>query len=259
MAAHVQLPGRAREAQGISEVTLAHLYRAEVQRSTVWRTRLDTTTNWAITSAAALISFTFTSVAIPHATLLVGAALIFTFLYVEARRYRYYDLWARRVRLMESGYLVPLMRREPVTVDFFSAFATELVRPRLHISTLDALSFRLRRTYAPIFVLLLGSWVVKLDLHPVPAQSFRDLIERANIGPVHGIVLWVAWAAAVIGFIALMIYGHRAPMPPTELRDPGGRPSALSEAFRLVGPRGRIRLRKESPIVRPARDEDRYA
>ena len=30
-----------------AEITgLAHLYRGEVYRSTVWRTRLDTTTNW---------------------------------------------------------------------------------------------------------------------------------------------------------------------------------------------------------------------
>ena len=27
---------------------LAHLYRAEVYRSTVWRTRLDSSTNWAV-------------------------------------------------------------------------------------------------------------------------------------------------------------------------------------------------------------------
>ncbi|MGB8892761.1 MAG: DUF2270 domain-containing protein, partial [Pseudolabrys sp.] len=27
---------------------LAHLYRGEVYRSTVWRTRLDSSTNWAV-------------------------------------------------------------------------------------------------------------------------------------------------------------------------------------------------------------------
>ena len=27
---------------------LAHLYRGELYRSTVWRTRLDATTNWAV-------------------------------------------------------------------------------------------------------------------------------------------------------------------------------------------------------------------
>jgi uncharacterized membrane protein len=31
---------------------LAHLYRGEVYRSTVWRTRLDATTNWAVVGNA---------------------------------------------------------------------------------------------------------------------------------------------------------------------------------------------------------------
>ena len=32
-----------------AEITaLAHLYRGEVYRSTIWRTRLDTTTNWSV-------------------------------------------------------------------------------------------------------------------------------------------------------------------------------------------------------------------
>ena len=35
---------------------LAHLYRGEVYRSTIWRTRLDTTTNWAVVVTS--VSFT---------------------------------------------------------------------------------------------------------------------------------------------------------------------------------------------------------
>ena len=31
---------------------LAHLYRGEMYRSTVWRTRLDTTTNWSVSPPA---------------------------------------------------------------------------------------------------------------------------------------------------------------------------------------------------------------
>ena len=71
---------------GISEVTLAHIYRAEVARSTEWRTRLDTTTNWAITVAAAVVSFSFSAPASPHPTLLAGALLVFTFLVVDNYR-----------------------------------------------------------------------------------------------------------------------------------------------------------------------------
>ncbi len=42
-----------------SEFTTAmvHYYRAEVQRSNTWRTRLDNTTNWAVVSTSAAITF----------------------------------------------------------------------------------------------------------------------------------------------------------------------------------------------------------
>ena len=36
---------------------MVHFYRAEIQRATTWRNRLDTTTNWAILCASAAITF----------------------------------------------------------------------------------------------------------------------------------------------------------------------------------------------------------
>ena len=45
---------------------LAHLYRGELYRSTVWRTRLDATTNWAVVATGIALSVTFsTSTASP--------------------------------------------------------------------------------------------------------------------------------------------------------------------------------------------------
>ena len=38
---------------------LSHLYRGEIYRSTVWRTRLDSTTNWAVLTTG--IAFSATS------------------------------------------------------------------------------------------------------------------------------------------------------------------------------------------------------
>ena len=35
---------------------LAHLYRGEVYRSTIWRTRLDNTTNWAVAALGLAMS-----------------------------------------------------------------------------------------------------------------------------------------------------------------------------------------------------------
>ena len=40
---------------------MIHFYRGEVQRSNTWRNRLDTTTNWAVLTAGATLSFVFSS------------------------------------------------------------------------------------------------------------------------------------------------------------------------------------------------------
>ena len=45
-----------------AEITAsAHLYRGEIYRSTVWRTRLDSTTNWAVVTTGIALSATFSS------------------------------------------------------------------------------------------------------------------------------------------------------------------------------------------------------
>ena len=52
---------------------LAHLYRGEIYRSTVWRTRLDTSTNWAVVTLGVALSITFSSPsASPLPLVLVG-------------------------------------------------------------------------------------------------------------------------------------------------------------------------------------------
>jgi uncharacterized membrane protein len=77
---------------------LAHLYRGEVYRSTVWRTRLDHTTNWAVVTLGIALSIAFsTKDASPLPLVLVGI-LIFAFLGFEARRYRYFNVWRARAR-----------------------------------------------------------------------------------------------------------------------------------------------------------------
>ena len=47
--AEAVVPAPAKTKFDIAEIgAIAHLYRGEVYRSTVWRTRLDQTTNWAV-------------------------------------------------------------------------------------------------------------------------------------------------------------------------------------------------------------------
>jgi len=89
-----------------AELTTAmvHFYRGEVQRSNTWRNRLDTTTNWAVLSAGAMLSFAFSSPASPHFVIPIDSILVAVFLLMEARRYRYYEIWASRGRVLEMGY-----------------------------------------------------------------------------------------------------------------------------------------------------------
>lgn len=231
-------------ARGPTETTLVQVYRAEVSRSTTWRTRLDITTNWAITTAAAVLSLAFTSETSPHAIVLVGLVLMVVFLVIESRRYRYYDMWARRVRLLESAWLVPLLRREEATDDFNAALAGELSRPRLHISFIDSLSFRLVRTYWPLIGLMLVGWIVKLDIHPQPAETTSQLIARAEIGAVPGAVIWGLWAAATAGFLFLFWHARQASLPSTELRAAKRRRQELGVAVQRLVEQG---TKREAP------------
>src|SRR5437762_1527330 len=70
---------------------IVHLYRAEVGRMTAYRQRLDTTTNWAITSSALVTTFSLGNPTIPHAAFLFLMFVNGFFLIVEARRFRVYE------------------------------------------------------------------------------------------------------------------------------------------------------------------------
>ena len=66
---------------------LAHLYRGEVYRSTVWRTRLDSTTNWAVVTTGIALSATFSSAEASPLPLVLVGLIVSVFLLLEARRY----------------------------------------------------------------------------------------------------------------------------------------------------------------------------
>jgi uncharacterized membrane protein len=55
---------------------MVHFYRGEVQRSNTWRNRLDTTTNWAVITAGATLSFAFSSTANPHFVIPINSVLV---------------------------------------------------------------------------------------------------------------------------------------------------------------------------------------
>ncbi len=175
---------------------MVHFYRGEVQRSNVWRGRLDATTNWAVITAGATLSFVFSSPDNPHFAIPINSILVTIFLFMEARRYRYYEVWANRVRVLETGYFAPMLshRTVPPDKEWAEHISADLINPHFTISEWEAVGRRLRSNYLWIFILLALSWTLKIYVHPFPiapdpkgAKTFLDFFfERAQVGLAPG-------------------------------------------------------------------------
>ncbi len=175
-----------------SEFTTAmvHYYRAEIQRSNVWRNRLDTTTNWAVVATGAAISFIFSSPENHFGIIILNTFLVTIFLWIEARRYRYYELWSYRARLLETDFfaamLVPPFAPH---AEWAENLAESLLQPEFPITMLEAIGRRLRRNFIWIYLILALAWAMKIFLHPYPAQSWQEAITRSTVGPIPGLTL----------------------------------------------------------------------
>ncbi|MEE2879309.1 MAG: DUF2270 domain-containing protein [Pseudomonadota bacterium] len=190
---------------------LAHLYRAEVYRSTIWRQRLDMTTNWAVVSTGIALSVSFaTATASPLPIPLVGMLSIM-FLFLEARRYRYFMVWKFRARLLEMAVMVPILlgKGASIPTDRGTALSDDYVRPRHRISLTRAMGQRLRRNYLWIFIIQYAAYIAKIWIHPIEAVTFDQMLERAHIGPVAGDLVLVAGTMLLVFFSILTLWTWR--------------------------------------------------
>lgn len=131
---------------------LAHLYRGEVYRSTIWRTRLDATTNWSVVSLGLALTISYQSAEASALPLFLVGFLILVFLYLESRRYRYFNVWRARARWLEVNFYAPMLRRVPYDQEgWCTRLAEDYERPEHHISFRRAVGRRLRRNYLWIF------------------------------------------------------------------------------------------------------------
>lgn len=194
---------------------LAHLYRGEMYRSKIWRMRLDTTTNWAVVTTGIALSVTFShSENSPLPLILVGL-LVMVFLAYETRRYRYFDIWRTRVRLMEICFYGPMLKGEGVRTDngWNEVLTQDYAHLRFHISYWEAVGRRLRRNYSWIFAILALSYIAKICIDPVPLSTLDELWARAAIGPVPGQAVLLLGALFHVGLIllgAITLHGQRA-------------------------------------------------
>jgi uncharacterized membrane protein len=185
---------------------------------TSWRDRIDRTSNWAITVVAALLSVSLSTPTSHHGVVLFAMLLISLLLLIEARRYRFFDVYRARVRKLERHYFAQaLYPQADLKPDWAQAIATSLRNPCFLISYREALFRRVRRNYVWMYAILLMAWLLKIstpkllpnDTEADVVFSWSEAVNNAALGPLPGwsVIVLVAVLYAAVIFSAL----HREP------------------------------------------------
>lgn len=193
---------------------LAHFHRAEIARMAGWRDRIDRTTNWAITGVAAMLSLSLSTATAHHGILVFGMVLVMLLLLIEARRYRFFDVYRARVRLLERNHFAQMFSPvRDIDPGWARALGEDLRAPRFLISLNAALSRRLRRNYIWMFLVLLSAWVLKITsprLQEIGASrdfvsSLYEIMHNADLGAIPGLAVILGVAAFYAWLTALAL------------------------------------------------------
>ena len=208
---------------------MVHLYRGELAEASAWRTRIDATSNWAVVLSVTALSFVFGGGNGERHVLIPIVVIFCTFLLMmEARRYRFYDIWRTRARTIEINFYRPMLDgSQPVQPDWASTLAHDLAWPHYHMPWWEAAGRRLRRNYQWIYGILLVSWLVVLVAYPTPATSLSEVLTRAAIGPVSGVLVFIGVALFYGALIALGVYSYWQSRHAHRL--PAGHPDRMRE------------------------------
>ena len=188
---------------------MSHFYRGELGRIMVWRQRLDITTNWAITSSTAIITIAFSNREVPHIIFFFNLAIVWVMLWIEARRYRFYDAFRARVRMLEAHFLVPMVmeNRDMLQGEWKKLVCEDLILPSFKISKLEAVGRRLKRNYVFIFILILIAWITKIFLHgPATMNGVSDFYHALRVGHIPSWLVAAIFAGTFVIVIGITIY-----------------------------------------------------
>ena len=186
---------------------MSHFYRGEASRIMVWRQRLDTTTTWAITSTCTIFTVAFSFKEVPHLIFFFNLAIVLIMLWIEARRYRFYDAFRARLRMLEAHFLVPMILRQESKLEgnWRKLVAEDLLIPAFKVSMFESIGRRLKRNYAFIAIIILSAWITKIFIHPPPdvlkINSLGSFYDALSIG---GFSSWFVASVMLGTFISVI-------------------------------------------------------
>ena len=184
---------------------MAHFYRGELGRIMAWRARLDSTTNWASTTTSTIFTVAFSLDRVPHIIFFFNLGIVWIMLWIEARRYRFYDAFRARVRMLEAHFLVPIVAQNSTLLqgDWQKLVCADLLLPSFKISAFEAVGRRLKRNYIFIFLIILTAWVTKIFLHAQPhIDSFASFYAALRVGP--SIPSWLVAGIFIGTFVSVI-------------------------------------------------------
>jgi uncharacterized membrane protein len=216
-AAHAKSP--AQRFDPVYANAMVHFYRGELGRIMAWRARLDNTTNWAITVTSSIFTVSFSFSQVPHIIFFFNIAIVWVMLWIEARRYRFYDAFRARVRMLEAHFLVPIVSQNTSLLqgDWQKLVSEDLLLPSFKIGKLEAVARRLKRNYGFIFMIIVVAWLTKIFLHGHPNPddptsqivSLRTFYQALHVGHIPSWIVAAMLIGTLVSVFAMVFYISR--------------------------------------------------
>lgn len=188
--------------------TMSHFYRGELGRIMMWRQRLDLTTNWAILSSTGVITFALGNESISHIVFMLANLTVFLLMAIEGRRYRYYDAYRARVRILEAHFLVPVILQDTTRLqgDWRSLLVEDMIIPSFKMSMLQAVGKRLNLNFRWIYLVIVAALILKVTIHNPGTDTVAKFFDALHAGqPFTPPVYWAVFALfyGILGFLSL--------------------------------------------------------
>lgn len=179
--------------------TLTHFYRGELGRMMEWRRRFDATANWAIVGTGSLFAFAVRNADMLNEAMLINLFVLGFFSFIEARRYRFYDAFRARVRMLEVHFIAPTLiggERRPLEGPWRDHLVEDLILPSFKCSFAYALGRRFRHIYGALHLLVLTGWAVLVSFD---VNTFQEWVAAFGLGRVPG------WT--ILGLVLVYVSG----------------------------------------------------
>ena len=180
--------------------TLTHFYRGELGRMMIWRQRFDATTNWAIIATGSLVAFAVGNRAMINEAMLISLCVLGFFAFIEARRYRFYDAFRARVRMLEIHFIAPALigqARPPLESAWREHLVQDLVAPSFKCSFLFALGRRFRHIYGALHLFVLLGWGTLVSFETRTPGGWVDAFGLGNVPGVAVLALVLVYMMAL--------------------------------------------------------------